>query len=73
MNFYLPGYYHGWWLAETYAANLTSFQLFLVELAPRQTEPNPLTILMRAVNGLRLTVGHIFQPCWSRNRWKSLT
>jgi hypothetical protein len=48
------------------------FRAFLELLAPRRLEPNPLRILMRAVNTIRLRV-HIRQPCWRAGRWRSLT
>jgi hypothetical protein len=34
--------------------------------------PNPLPILMRAVNSVRARFA-IHQPCWRSGRWKSLT
>lgn len=34
--------------------------------------PNPLPLLMRAVNAVRLRFA-IRQPCWSARRWRSVT
>jgi len=49
-----------------------NFRAFLERLAPRKLEPNPLSILMRAVNSVRLRAP-IRQPCWRSGRWRSLT
>lgn len=48
------------------------FFAFLSRLAPVVIEPNPLTILMRAVNAVSLRIP-IHQPCWRSGRWKSKT
>lgn len=45
---------------------------FLDKLAPLILDVNPLPILARAVNSLKLR-GIIFQPCWRATRWKSKT
>lgn len=39
----------------------------------QRNNPNPLPILMRALNGLWLRCRCIRQPCWRKGRWKSLT
>lgn len=44
---------------------------FLALLAPQILEPNPLPILARAVNGLRLACRVIRQPCWRKTRFKA--
>ena len=49
------------------------FAAMLDRLCPANLEPNPLPILMRAVNRLWLAVGSIHQPCWRTGRWKSRT
>lgn len=49
------------------------FAAFLNFLYPPNNEPNPLPILMRALNAPRLHGRAIKQPCWRRGRWKSLT
>jgi hypothetical protein len=48
------------------------FDAMLDRLCIRLPHPNPLSILMRAVNRLWLSVS-IKQPCWRTGRWKSLT
>lgn len=45
---------------------------FLDSLSPPSCEPNPLPILMRAVNRLFLS-RPLKQPCWRAGRFKSLT
>lgn len=42
-------------------------------LFPQSLEPNPLPILSRALNSLKLNHRIIRQPCWKRGRWKSKT
>jgi len=54
------------------AENSRTFQRFLNLIFPRCLNPNPLPILMRAVNTLKLH-GIIHQPCWRAARWKSKT
>ena len=46
---------------------------FIDRLFPFRLEPNPLPLLMRAVNCLRLGVGCIFQPRWKAGRFKAKT
>lgn len=51
----------------------SSHRAFLNQIFRRQfPEPNPLPLLMRAVNAVRL-VAVRFIPRWKRGRWKSLT
>lgn len=47
-------------------------RLFLSSPQPHEIAPNPLRILSRAVNCVRLC-RPIRIPCWRRGRWKSLT
>ncbi len=50
----------------------TNFENLLNRLAKQDLEPNPLPLLMRAVNSIKC---HriCFQPRWSKLRWKSNT
>jgi hypothetical protein len=69
------GYGSYYWML-TELENRRTHQAFLARLAPQNLAPNPLPILMRAVNAL-LMRGKSFMvrrlPCWSARRWKSLT
>lgn len=47
------------------------FRQFLSRLAPSNLDPNPLPILARAVNSLRLACRTIRQPCWRKTRFKA--
>ena len=54
------------------AEQVREFQAFIEACFPTPEEPNPLPILMRAINRLRIGIV-IKQPCWSRLRWRSVT
>jgi len=41
--------------------------------APHTLEPNPLPLLMRAINNVRLHCRVIFQPRWRATRFKAKT
>ena len=62
--------YYDWLLLQSWIK--ASHRQFLDIISPPNFEPNPLKILMRAINVVRRWV-FIFQPCWSARRWKSLT
>jgi hypothetical protein len=47
-------------------------RLFLPPLQPHELHPNPLPILARAVNTVRVH-RPLRIPCWRKGRWKSLT
>lgn len=55
------------------AAAMAAQESFLERRYPRPVDPNPLPILMRAVNALKLSCRVIFQPRWSCKRWRSTT
>lgn len=55
-----------WWNAERFS------RLFLPPLQPHELHPNPLPILARAVNTVRVH-RPLRIPCWRKGRWKSLT
>lgn len=59
--------------AETLAANKRAFLEWIERLFPAVLDVNPLPILMRAVNALRLGHRIIHQPCWRSTRFKSRT
>lgn len=52
--------------------NQRTHRLFLDGLCPVDNEPNPLPILMRALNAVALWFP-LKQPRWKPGRWKALT
>lgn len=50
-----------------------AYWLRLAAHRPQSLEPNPLPILARAVNGLRLGCRSLNQPRWKAGRWRSKT
>ena len=59
--------------AETLAEMKKNFRRLLDGIAPQVLEPNPLTILSRAVNAVRLAHRIAFQPRWRSTRFKAKT
>lgn len=73
-NEYGAGFYYPDWFAEMQAGIRRAAYTAWVRFVCRPNlNPNPLTILTRALNGLWLRLRSIRQPCWKRGRWKSLT
>lgn len=65
------GYYDSCYLAQLLSANHSSHWAFIHGLVP-PARYNPLPLLMRAVNALRLRWQSRSAPRWRRGRWKSL-
>ncbi len=59
-------------LERTQAANRETHRQWLATLAERISY-NPLPLIMRAVNSLRLRWQSKAAPRWRRGRWKALT
>lgn len=59
-------------LERTQAANRETHRQWLATLADRISY-NPLPLIMRAVNSLRLRFQSKAAPRWRRGRWKALT
>lgn len=63
---------YDYWIQQMWAEIIRSHKDFIDRLFPKRLEPNPLPIIMRAVNSVKARYS-IKQYRWSSRRWKSTT